>query len=197
MRRYDEGLLEKLYCCILERQRETGASPTYREIAHRLPRDFSSTAKISGYLKVLKNRGFIEMERNGRIAVDDRFQTNAISVPLVGVVACGQPIEAIENIEGSFALPADIFGSSDLMLLRADGQSMENVGIDTGDYIVIRKQPYAHYGKMVLAILEDGATVKTYYPQENGTIILHPENESYDDIAVRECENPRRGSRMH
>ena len=95
--------------------------------------------------------------------------------------------EAIENIEGSFALPAEIFGSRDLMLLKADGMSMKNVGIEDGDYIIIRRQETADSGDMVLALLGNEATVKTYYPQKNGKIVLHPENEQYQDIVVEDC----------
>ena len=119
--------------------------------------------------------------------MDRRFRTEAVNAPLVGQVACGEPIEAYENIEGSFVLPAELYGRGELMLLKADGESMKNVGIDDGDYIVIRKQDTAEYGDMVLAIIGTGGTVKTFYPQEDGTIILHPENEHYKDIIVEEC----------
>ena len=173
MRRYDEELLRTLHEYIIDYQKLNGSSPTYRKIANRFPTCFSSTSKVKNYLSVLSERGLIERAGDGSIKVDRRFRT--------------EPIEAYENIEGSFVLPAELYGRGELMLLKADGESMKNVGIDDGDYIVIRKQDTAEYGDMVLAIIGTGGTVKTFYPQENGTIILHPENEHYKDIIVEEC----------
>ena len=187
MRKYDEELLAALRDYIMDYQREHGSSPTYRKIMQNFPSGFTSTAKLSGYINVLCERRLIERDSKGSIKVDKRFRTEAVNAPLVGQVACGEPIEAYENIEGSFVLPAELYGRGELMLLKADGESMKNVGIDDGDYIVIRKQDTAEYGDMVLAIIGTGGTVKTFYPQENGTIILHPENEHYKDIIVEEC----------
>ena len=187
MRRYDEELLRTLHEYIIDYQKLNGSSPTYRKIANRFPTCFSSTSKVKNYLSVLSERGLIERAGDGSIKVDSRFRTEAVNAPLVGQVACGEPIEAYENIEGSFVLPAELYGRGELMLLKADGESMKNVGIDDGDYIVIRKQDTAEYGDMVLAIIGTGGTVKTFYPQEIGTIILHPENEQYKDIVVKEC----------
>ena len=186
MRRYDEELLRTLHEYIIDYQKLNGSSPTYRKIANRFPTCFSSTSKVKNYLSVLSERGLIERAGDGSIKVDRRFRTEAVNAPLVGQVACGEPIEAYENIEGSFVLPAELYGRGELMLLKADGESMKNVGIDDGDYIVIRKQDTAEYGDMVLAIIGTGGTVKTFYPQD-GTIILHPENEHYKDIIVEEC----------
>ena len=161
MRRYDEELLRTLHEYIIDYQKLNGSSPTYRKIANRFPTCFSSTSKVKNYLSVLSERGLIERAGDGSIKVDSRFRTEAVNAPLVGQVACGEPIEAYENIEGSFVLPAELY--------------------------VIRKQDTAEYGDMVLAIIGTGGTVKTFYPQENGTIILHPENEHYKDIIVEEC----------
>ena len=188
MRRFDEYLLGRLYDYIIEYQKDTGKSPTYRDIMNGIPSGFSSTAKVKGYLSVLRGRGLIDIERNGSIAVDSRLRSTAVNAQLVGSVACGQPIEAIENIEGSYALSPEIFGSGELMLLRATGNSMTEVGIDNGDLIVIRRQQEARYGDMVLALIGDSATVKTFYPQADGKIVLHPENEDMEDILVRDCE---------
>lgn len=187
MRKYDEELLAALRDYIMDYQREHGSSPTYRKIMQNFPSGFTSTAKLRGYINVLCERCLIERDSKGSIKVDKRFRTETVNAPLVGQVACGEPIEAYENIEGSFVLPAELYGRGELMLLKADGESMKNVGIDDGDYIVIRKQDTAEYGDMVLAIIGTGGTVKTFYPQENGTIILHPENEHYKDIIVEEC----------
>lgn len=187
MKRYNEELLNALRGYIIDYQRANGSSPTYRKIMQNFPNGFTSTSKLSGYINVLCERRLIERDGKGNIKVDKRFRTETVNAPLVGQVACGEPIEAYENIEGSFVLPAELYGRGELMLLKADGESMKNVGIDDGDYIVIRKQDTAEYGDMVLAIIGTGGTVKTFYPQEDGTIILHPENEQYKDIVVKEC----------
>lgn len=187
MRRYNEEILHKLYEYVIDYQKANGSSPTYRKVMQRFPSEFSSTAKVKNYLRVLTVRGLLEQNENGTIRVDKRFKADAVNAQLVGQVACGEPIEAIENIEGSYVLPAELYGRGELMLLRAEGESMKGVGIDDGDYIVIRKQEAAEYGDMVLAIIGTGGTVKTFYPQKNGKIILHPENEQYDDIVVDDC----------
>ena len=187
MRRYNEEILRKLYEYVIDYQKANGSSPTYRKVMQRFPNEFSSTAKVKNYLRVLTGRGLLEQNENGTIRVDKRFKADAVNAQLIGQVACGEPIEAIENIEGSYVLPAELYGRGELMLLRAEGESMKGVGIDDGDYIVIRKQDTAEYGDMVLAIIGTGGTVKTFYPQRNGKIILHPENEQYDDIVVDDC----------
>ena len=145
MRKYDEELLAALRDYIMDYQREHGSSPTYRKIMQNFPSGFTSTAKLSGYINVLCERRLIERDSKGSIKVDKRFRTETVNAPLVGQVACGEPIEAYENIEGSFVLPAELYGRGELMLLKADGESMKNVGIDDGDYIVIRKQDTAEY----------------------------------------------------
>ena len=188
MRRYDEGLLDKLYAYVVGYERRQGKAPTYRAIQREMPKAFSSTAKIRGYLQVLKNRGKIEMTSRGSIRADERLCSESVTAPLIGRVACGQPIEAIENIEGSYSLPAGVFGQGELMMLRASGESMKGIGIDDGDLIVFRRQDTAEYGDKVLALIENEATVKTYHPRGDGKIVLHPENEAYQDILVEDCK---------
>lgn len=187
MRRYNEELLAQLYLYVMKYQKMNGRAPTYRTVQREMPNDFSSTAKIKGYLEVLKQRGKLETTSRGAIRTDDRLCTKWVNVLLVGCVACGQPIDAIENIEGSYALPDGVFGHGELMMLRAQGESMRNVGIDDGDLIVFRRQETAEYGDKVLALIGNEATVKTYRPQPDGTILLHPENEEFQDILVHDC----------
>ncbi len=188
MRRYDESLLDKLYAYVVGYERRRGKAPTYRAIQREMPKDFSSTAKIKGYLQVLKNRGKIEMTSRGSIRADERLCSESVNAPLIGRVACGRPIEAIENIEGSYSLPAGVFGHGELMMLRAEGESMKDIGIDDGDLIVFRRQDTAEYGDKVLALIGNEATVKTYHPRRDGKIVLHPENEAYQDILVEDCK---------
>lgn len=153
MRRYDEGLLDKLYTYVVGYERRHGKAPTYRAIQREMPKAFSSTAKIRGYLQVLKSRGKIETTHRGSIRADERLCSESVNAPLIGRVACGQPIEAIENIEGSYSLPAGVFGHGELMMLRASGESMKGIGIDDGDLIVFRRQDTAEYGDKVLALI--------------------------------------------
>ncbi len=188
MRRYDEGLLDKLYTYVVGYERRHGKAPTYRAIQREMPKAFSSTAKIRGYLQVLKSRGKIETTHRGSIRADERLCSESVNAPLIGRVACGQPIEAIENIEGSYSLPAGVFGHGELMMLRAEGESMKDIGIDDGDLIVFRRQDTAEYGDKVLALIGNEATVKTYHPRRDGKIVLHPENEAYQDILVEDCK---------
>ena len=187
MKRYNEELLNALRGYIIDYQKANGSSPTYRKIMQNFPNGFTSTSKLSGYINVLCERRLIERDGKGNIKVDKRFKTETVNALLIGQVACGEPIEAIENIEGSFVLPKELYGDGELMVLKAQGESMKNVGIDDGDYIVIRRQDTAEYGDMVLAIIGTGGTVKTFYPQKSGKIVLHPENDGYDDIVVDEC----------
>ena len=187
MKRYNEELLNALRGSIIDYQRTNRCSPTYRKIMQNFPNGFTSTSKLSGYINVLCERRLIERDGKGNIKVDKRFRTETVNAPLVGQVACGEPIEALENIEGSFVLPKELYGDGEFMVLKAQGESMKNVSIDDGDYIVIRRQDTAEYGDMVLAIVGTGGTVKTFYPQKNGKIVLHPENDGYDDIVVDEC----------
>lgn len=187
MKKYNEELLNALRGYIIDYQMVNGSSPTYRKIMQNFPNGFTSTSKLSGYINVLCERRLIERDSKGGIKVDKRFKTQSVNALFVGQVACGDPIEAIENIEGSFVLPRELYGDGELMVLKAEGESMKNVGINDGDYIVIRRQDTAEYGEMVLAIIGTGGTVKTFYPQKNGKIVLHPENEQYDDIVVDDC----------
>lgn len=187
MKKYNEELLNALRGYIIDYQMVNGSSPTYRKIMQNFPNGFTSTSKLSGYINVLCERRLIERDSKGGIKVDKRFKTQSVNALFVGQVACGEPIEAIENIEGSFVLPRELYGDGELMVLKAEGESMKNVGINDGDYIVIRRQDTAEYGEMVLAIIGTGGTVKTFYPQKNGKIVLHPENEQYDDIFVDDC----------
>lgn len=187
MKLHNEETLKALYEFIKGYQKDFGRSPSYRTILNRFPTRFQSCSTVKGYLDVLERRELIRKDKSGAIAVEERFVHGVTNAPLVGRVACGSPTEAIESIEGVYALPPEIFGGGELMLLRAEGQSMENAGINTGDLIVIRRQNDAEYGQIILALIEDQATVKRYYPKKNGEIILHPENDKMKDIVVENC----------
>ena len=110
-----------------------------------------------------------------------------VQVPIVGRVAAGEPILAEQNIEEYFPLPVDYMPNKDLFMLKVRGESMINVGVYDGDLVVVEKQNYASNGDMVVAMIEDGATVKTFY-KENGHIRLQPENDFMDPFILPDVE---------
>ena len=187
MRTYDEGLLIQLSDYIYEEQKEHAKSPGYRKIMKRFPRQFSSLSKVKRYVDILESKRVIQREPDGKIAIDERFTAEGVNVPLVGAAACGQPILAIQDIEDTYALPANLFGSGDLVMVRVKGTSMIDIGIDDGDLVVVRKQRTAEYGQNILAMIEGEATIKEYRPEKE-RVVLHPRNKNMKDIIVKDCE---------
>ncbi len=116
--------------------------------------------------------------------VTQDIANNVISLPLVGRVAAGTPILAEQNVEESLSLPTSIVGDSSSFILRVHGESMINAGIFDGDYIVVKEQQDAHDGEIVVALIDDSATVKTFY-RENDRIRLQPENDFMEPIYVQ------------
>lgn len=113
---------------------------------------------------------------------------NIVRVPKVGRIACGQPITAIENIEEFVDLSEALIGTGEFFILQAYGYSMIDAGIEQGDLVIVRQQNSADSGDIIVALLEDEATLKTYYPEpENNRIRLHPENSAMQDIWVDSC----------
>ena len=184
MKVINETKLNQILEFINSFQLKEGRSPSYRQIAKIAC--FPSLATAQKYVKILQSRGLIERNDLGRIVTPTRLDTeDTIVAPLVGRVACGKPILAVENIEGNFRLPKTIFGSQNKMILTASGDSMEGVGIKDGDLIVADISSTAENGEIVVALIDDCATVKTYY-YNNGKHILHPENPKYEDIIPEE-----------
>ncbi|MBR3885703.1 MAG: repressor LexA [Clostridia bacterium] len=184
MKVINETKLNQILEFIKKFQLEEGRSPSYRQIAKVV--SFPSLATAQKYVKILQNRGLIERNDLGRIVTPTRLNTDdTIVAPLVGKVACGKPILAVENIEGNYKLPKAIFGSQKTMILTASGDSMEGVGIHDGDLIVAAISNTAESGEIVVALIDDSATVKTYY-RRNGKHILHAENPKYEDIITKE-----------
>jgi len=117
-------------------------------------------------------------------SVTQDIANNVINLPLVGRVAAGTPILAEQNVEESLSLPTSIVGDSSSFILRVRGESMINAGIFDGDYIVVKEQQDAHDGEIVVALIDDSATVKTFY-RENDRIRLQPENDFMEPIYVQ------------
>lgn len=159
---------------------DDGLPPSVREICAAL--DIKSTSTAHKYLGELQERGLIEKSSHLNRAItlpDDR----SIRVPLMGTVTAGQPILAVEEIEGYIPYRSRSLHSKDLFALRVRGESMIGAGILDGDIVIIRRTPSAENGDIVVALVEDEATVKRFY-KEDGHYRLQPENDTMDPIIV-------------
>ena len=165
-----------------------GSSPSLREIADAA---HLSTSGARRYLLDMRDQGIIEYEGRRNITTRrQKLKHNELNeVPLVGSIACGLPNLAEGNIEEIIRLPVSLFGKGDFYILRANGESMEGVGINNGDLVLIRQQPTAEYNDIVVALTEDNeATLKRYQPDpSNHKVVLHPENKKVPDIIVDNC----------
>lgn len=170
-------------------QRDNGVSPTVIEIAEGTG---MSKSNVSRYLQYMRENGIINYDSTKRRSIETKearmTKTEAVRVPVLGSVSCGVPKFAEENIEEYVHLPVSLFGSGSFYFLRANGDSMINAGIDDGDLVLIKQQAYAEKGQIVVALMEDEATLKRYYPEPSKRRIrLHPENDSMQDIYVDNC----------
>ncbi|MBO5273681.1 MAG: transcriptional repressor LexA [Clostridia bacterium] len=178
---------KKVYDYIIETIRRVGYSPSVRDIQRDL--DIKSTSTVHAYLNKLEEKGYIQKE-NGKsrtLRVDSfgHEPQRSAKVPILGRVAAGMPILAVENCEGyiDFPLMRGSYPPNELFALRVRGESMIEAGILDGDIVIIRKVNYAENGEIVVALVEDEATVKTFY-KENGHFRLQPENSTMDPIIV-------------
>ena len=186
MRTLNPNTLERVENYIPEYQKKNGKSPSYRQIMHGV--GMSSLNLVQRYVLALEREGRIERTRIGNISVPPKLRPSGVAIaPLVGSIACGQPVDAMENIEESVALPRTIFGAGNLFLLHAKGDSMVEADIHNGDLVVIRQQNTAENGEIVVAMINGETTLKRFY-KKNGKIILHPENKTMNDIIVKSCE---------
>lgn len=166
-----------------------GYPPAVREICNAV--NLKSTSSVHSHLETLEKNGYIRRDPTKPRAieiVDDNFnltRKEMRNIPIVGTVAAGQPIFAEENISGYFPLLADELPAGDLFILNVRGESMINIGIYDGDKVIVRQSPTAKNGDIVVALVEDSATVKTYY-KEDGRYRLQPENDTMEPIYVDE-----------
>ena len=166
-----------------------GYSPAVREICEAV--DLKSTSSVHSHLESLEKNGYIRRDPAKPRAieiVDDAFNVTrreVASIPLVGQVAAGVPILAAQNIESYFPLPADYMPQNPAFMLRVKGTSMINAGINNGDLLLVEEQKTARNGDIVVAMIDDSATVKRFY-KEKGYIRLQPENDSMDPIIVKD-----------
>lgn len=168
-----------------------GYPPAVREICEAV--HLKSTSSVHSHLETLEKNGYIRRDPTKPRAIeicDDSFQTvrtEMVSLPVVGCVAAGQPILAEENIESYFPVPAEFVPSGESFALKVKGDSMINAGIYSGDQIFVNCCKNASNGEIVVALIDDSATVKTFY-KENGHIRLQPENDTMEPIIVDNCQ---------
>ena len=184
MRSMDADLANVILEYIEEFQRANGASPTQRNILEDL--NLNSTATVSRYVKYLSDEGKLQLSADGTICTPDNLTAGeVVTVNLLGDAACGIPITAIENVEGTYRLPRELFGDVGFMV-RARGNSMINVGIHNGDLLTVKRTNSAQYNDIVVAMIDDEVTVKRFRPDPKERVIrLHPENDEMTDIVVR------------
>ncbi len=168
----------------------TGYPPTVREIGEAV--NLKSTSSVFQHLERLEKNGYIKRDESKPRAIeiiDENFnmvRRETVSVPVVGQVAAGQPLLAVQNIESYFPIPAEFMPNVQSFMLKVKGESMINAGIFDGDTILVRQQSDAKNGDMVVALVDDSATVKTFYKEDNH-IRLQPENDNMDPIIVENC----------
>ena len=169
-----------------------GFPPTVREICEAV--GLSSPSTVHGYLKRLEKRGLLKISssKNRAIRIADEIKKSTdsptpvpehLEVPVIGRVSAGLPILAEENRERTFPLPMDFAHGKDVFMLRVQGESMINAAILNGDYVIVQKQDIARNGDIIVALIDDEATVKTYY-KEDGYFRLQPENDFMEPIIV-------------
>ena len=168
-----------------------GYPPAVREICQAV--NLKSTSSVHSHLETLEKNGYIRRDPTKPRAIeimDDTFNLNRremVNVPIIGNVAAGEPIFAQENIEDYFPIPADLVPNAEVFMLHVRGESMINAGILDGDNVLVQQQNTAKDGDMVVALVEDSATVKTFY-KEDGYIRLQPENDTMEPIIVPDCQ---------
>lgn len=168
-----------------------GYPPSVREICEAV--NLKSTSSVHSHLETLAKNGYIRRDPTKPRAieiVDDEFnitRRELVSIPVVGSVAAGQPILAVENITEYFPIPSEYMPNSESFMLVVKGDSMINVGIYSGDKIIVKKANTAENGEIVVALVEDSATVKTFY-NEGSHIRLQPENDEMEPILLDSVE---------
>ena len=168
-----------------------GYPPAVREICQAV--NLKSTSSVPSHVETLEKNGYIRRDPTKPRAIeimDDTFNLNRremVNVPILGNVAAGEPLFAEENIEDYFPIPAEMVPNSEVFMLHVRGESMINVGILDGDNVLVQQQSTAKDGEMVVALVEDSATVKTFY-KEDGYIRLQPENDTMEPIIVPDCQ---------
>ena len=178
-----EEKLNSVFKFITEFIDENGFSPSIREICENLK--IKSTATAYSYIEKLKDKGLLSKSPNKKRATTIAFKSEFKKIPLLGTIRAGSPIFAIENLEGYYPLPAEFSSNGDEFALKVQGNSMINAGIYEGDVIVVKQQNTANNGDIIVALVDDSATVKRFYKRK-GKVILHPENDDLEDMVFED-----------
>ena len=168
-----------------------GYPPAVREICEAV--NLRSTSSVHAHLETLEKNGYIRRDPTKPRAIeiiDDSFnltRRELVNVPIIGSVAAGQPLLAVESVESYFPIPSEYMPNEETFMLNVKGDSMINIGIYHGDKVLVQQQSTANNGDVVVALVEDSATVKTFYKEE-GHYRLQPENDYMDPIIVEKVE---------
>lgn len=186
---------QKVYDYIVKEQEKIGYPPSVREICEYM--GLKSTSSAHSYLVSLEEKGLIKrdptkpraLEIMSRSELEPRLQCEIIHAPIIGDVAAGTPILAQQNVDGYCPLPAEDFGQKDVYMLRVHGDSMINIGIYDGDKVIVESTDTAENGEIVVALVDDSATVKRFY-KEDGRYRLQPENDNmhpmyFDSVMIQ------------
>ncbi len=183
-----QEILDYIKTCILKK----GYPPAVREICEAV--HLKSTSSVHSHLETLERNGYIRRDPTKPRAIevlDNQFSTQrreAVQVPIIGTVAAGQPILAEQNIEEYFPIPSEYLpAGGEVFILRVKGESMINAGIFNGDQVIVQQMNTAENGDIVVALLDDSATVKRFY-RENGHYRLQPENDAMEPIIVSDVQ---------
>ena len=182
-----QEILDYIKSQILER----GFPPAVRDICDAV--HLKSTSSVHSHLETLEKNGYIRRDPTKPRAIeilDDSFnftRREMVNVPMIGRVAAGEPILAEQNIENYFPIPMEFMPNNQTFMLKVKGESMINTGIFDGDLVLVEQCQTARNGEMIVALIEDGATVKTFY-KEKDAIRLQPENDSMDPIIVTDVK---------
>lgn len=168
-----------------------GYPPTVREICEKV--GLRSTSSVHSHLSTLEENGYIRRDPTKPRAIeimDDEFalsRREMTNIPVIGRVAAGEPLLAVENIENYFAIPSEFLPNNETFILKVHGESMINVGFYEDDYLIVEKTSVAKNGDIVVALIEDSVTVKRFF-KESDYIRLQPENDDMDPIIVPDCQ---------
>jgi repressor LexA len=173
---------QKVFDYIVECSHE-GRVPSVRELCTAT--GLKSTSTVHMHLKSLEEMGLIQREAGLNRCIKVVGEVNTLSIPVLGKVAAGNPIVAIEDIESYVPVPVDMSRGKELFALRVQGESMINAGILPDDILIVERTPVARNGEIVVALVEDSATVKRFY-KEDGHFRLQPENDAFEPIIVDE-----------
>lgn len=185
-RKKNKQTMQKILIFVKNYEFEFRKTPSLQNIASGVG---IAKSTVHNYLTEMHEKGLLSYQtKQIRLPGENKNHLRSVRVPIVGNIVCGTPELAEENFEEYVPLPTAIFGNDGLFILRAHGDSMVEAGISSGDLVVVKKQSVAEAGDIVVALVDNETTLKTYYPDpENHCVRLHPENRAMKDIIVPEC----------